>query len=315
MAVSAPAVLSPVETRALLPMGSLIGAVGRAFAAPPAPAQRLIVHDVARDWVVMPGLAPGGEMLCKILRVGDGTGADDRPTISGLVALLDADGHLRALLDGGALTARRTAAACAYATDLLAAPEASVLALYGVGGLAEDHVEAVASVRPLREIRVVGRNPRHVSSFCERLAARGYPVVPAAPDRALDGAAIVVTVTTSPTPVFANADVGRGTHISAMGSYRPERAEVPAATVARARIVVETRASAWLEAGDLIQAREAGLIDEGAVAAELHERERIAALRRAEPDAVTLFKSVGHVALDLAALEVSLASLRASPDA
>jgi ornithine cyclodeaminase len=129
-----------------------------------------------------------------------------------------------------------------------------------------------------------------------------------APD-ALRGADLIVAATTSPEPLFADDDVAAGVHINAMGSYKPERAEIPAATVRRARVVVETRASAWHEAGDLIQPRDAGLIGEDHLYAELHERERIAALRAAEPDAVTLFKSVGHVALDLAALELGLSQL------
>jgi ornithine cyclodeaminase len=233
------------------------------------------------------------------------------PTISGVVVLLDADGTPLALLDGGTLTARRTAAVAAHATSLLAVDDADVLAVFGAGSLAEEHVEAISVVRPLREIRVVGRSPARATALRERLAARGHDVRLCGPAEALRGARIVVTATTSPQPVLADADVEPGTHINAMGSYRPERAEIPAATVARSRVVVETRASAWHEAGDLIQPRDAGLIGEEHVVAELHERERIETIRPADPKGVTLFKSVGHVALDLAALEVVLARLPA----
>jgi ornithine cyclodeaminase len=309
MAASFTDALSPEQTRELLPMGQLIEAVGRAFDTAPAAAKRLVIHDERQDWVIMPGLARRGGMLCKILRVGDGSGPRELPTIAGVVAVLDGDGRLLSLLDGGTLTARRTAAAAGYATDLLAAPDASVLALFGAGALAEEHLEALAAVRPLREVRVVGRSPERLARFCERLSGRGYRLEPSDAEQALDGAELIVTVTTSPLPLFADADVGPGVHINAMGSYRPERAEIPAATVARARVVVETRAGAWEEAGDLIQARDAGLIDETHIEAELHERERIAALRADAPEALTLFKSVGHVALDLAALEVCLDSL------
>jgi len=294
----------------MLPLPALIEAVGRAFDAPPAPAQRLVISDDAgQDWVIMPGLAARGGLLCKMLRVGDGGGPSDQPTISGVVNLLDGEGRLLSVLDGATLTARRTAAAAGYATQLLAPPRASVLALFGVGGLAADHLEAIASVRPLAEIRVVGRSPERLRRFCEGMGERGYNVRAAAAGEALDGADLVVTVTTSPEPVFADRDLAAGVHINAMGSYRPARAEIPAETVKRARVVVETRASAWHEAGDLIQPRDAGLIDEGHIYAELHERERLAELRASEPAAVTLFKSVGHVALDLAALEVYLAAL------
>jgi ornithine cyclodeaminase len=258
----------------------------------------------------MPGATSRSGLVCKVLRVGHGKiSSPGTPTLAGVVVLLDADGQLIALLDAAMLTARRTAAAAAYATRMLAREDASVLALFGVGGLAAEHVEGIAAVRPLSEIRVVGRSPERLQRFCEVMSSRGYAAQATDGHSAMLGADIVVAVTTSEKPVFADEDVEPGLHINAMGSYRADRAEVPAATVARARVIVETKETAWHEAGDLIQPRDAGLIDESHVYAELHERERIAALRAAEPDAITLFKSVGHVALDLAALEVGLAQL------
>lgn len=307
-AVGTSLVLSPDETRRALPWPELIAAAGCAFDRPPEAPQRLVIADDGQDWVVMPGASPLGGLVCKLLRVAHGARADRGPTISGVVVQLDEDGRLVALLDGATLTARRTAAIAAYATDLLARPEAAVLAMFGAGGLAEAHVEAIATVRTLAEIRVVGRSPERLHDFCGRMNARGYEVVATDARTAMRGASIVVAATTSGTPVFSDADVAPGTHINAMGSYRPERAEVPAETVRRALVVVETRESAWEEAGDLIQPREARMIDESHVCAELHEREKIANLRAQLPDAITLFKSVGHVALDLAALAVALSS-------
>jgi ornithine cyclodeaminase/alanine dehydrogenase-like protein (mu-crystallin family) len=306
-ALGTPILLSPDETRRALPWPELIAAAGHAFDRLTEAPQRLVLGDDGQDWVVMPGASPGG-LVCKLLRVGHGTTTAGGPTISGVLLQLDRSGRLVALLDGATLTARRTAAIAAYATDLLARHDANVLALFGAGGLAEAHVEAIATVRPLTEIRVVGRSAERLQEFCARMAARGYEVVATDPATAMRGASIVVTATTAATPVFADADVAAGTHINAMGSYRPERAEIPAETVLRACVVVETRESAWEEAGDLIQPREAGLIDESHVIAELHEQEKIAGLRAQLPDAVTLFKSVGHVALDLAALAVALSS-------
>jgi ornithine cyclodeaminase len=307
-----PTILTASETRRLLPIPDLIESVGRAFAAKPAAPQRLVVADRNQDWVVMPGLGAHGGMLCKLLRVGHGESGPARPTISGVVVLIDDDGRVVSVLDGGALTARRTAAVAAYATDLLARDDASVLALFGAGALAGDQVEAIAQVRPLSDIRVVGRSPGRLRSFCEQMGERGFDVRASDARSAVRGADIVVTVTTSSTPVFDDADLAAGAHINAMGSYRPVRAEIPAATVARSRVVVETREGAWHEAGDLIQARDAGLIGEGHVYAELHERDRVGALREREPGAVTLFKSVGHVALDVAAVETWQAQVEAA---
>lgn len=301
-------------TRRLLPMPELIDAVGRAFDATSATPHRTVIPADGQDWIVMPGLTREGGVFCKLLRVGhgDGSSATGTPTISGVALLLGPDGALRSFLDGATLTALRTAAVAAYATNVLARPDASVLAVFGVGTLAEEHIEALAAVRTLTEVRAVGRSPERAKAFQQRMAARGFDVTLTTPERALRGAELVVTATTSATPVFADNGIEPGTHINAMGSYRPERAEIPAATVARARVVVETRESAWLEAGDLIQPRDAGAIDDAHVVAELHEHDLIAAVRISEPDAVTLFKSVGHVALDLAAVDVALATLDAA---
>ena len=296
-------------------MPELVQAVGRAFDDLGGAGARIVLPADGQDWVIMPGLTSRGGVLCKLLRVGHGVdgGSAGVPTISGIVALLDSDGKLLALLDGGTLTARRTAAVAAFATSLLAAENADVLAVFGAGSLAEEHVEAIASVRDLREIRAVGRSPERARAFAERMAARGFDVELGDGEHALREATIIVTATTSEHPVLADAHVEPGVHINAMGSYKPERAEIPAMTVARARVVVETRESAWHEAGDLIQPRAAGLIGDDHVVAEIHERELIAGIRPAEPDAVTLFKSVGHVALDLAALEVALGQLDVAP--
>ena len=296
-------------------MPELIQAVGRAFDDLGASGARIVLPAEGQDWVIMPGLTSRGGVLCKLLRVGHGDngGTAGVPTISGIVALLDADGKLLALLDGGTLTSRRTAAVAAYATSLLAAEDADVLAVFGAGSLAEEHVEAIASVRDLREIRAVGRSPERARAFSDRMAVRGFHVELGDTEHALRDAKIIVTATTSVRPVLADAQVEPGAHINAMGSYKPERAEIPAATVARARVVVETRESAWHEAGDLIQPRDAGLIGDDHVLAEIHEHDLIMAIRPAEPDAVTLFKSVGHVALDLAALEVALGQLDGAP--
>jgi ornithine cyclodeaminase/alanine dehydrogenase-like protein (mu-crystallin family) len=307
----APAIFSADDTREILPWLELIDAVGRAFDRTTSAPPRLVLGGDGCDWVVMPGSAPNGGIACKLLRVGHGDGARVASTIGGVIVLLDAAGRLVAVLDGATLTARRTAAVAAFATSLLARPDASVLAVFGAGALAETHVDAIAEVRQLTEIRVVGRSTERLPDFCRRLSTRGHDVVATDARTALRGASIVVTATTSATPVFADEDLAPGTHVNAMGSYRPERAEIPAKTVARARVVVETLETAWSEAGDLIQACEVGLIDERHVWAELHERERIAALRAEEPDAITLFKSVGHVALDLAALDLALAQLHA----
>ncbi len=303
-----PLVLGAAETRELLPMPELIEAVGRRLAFARSAPPRVILPGERSTWVIMPG-SRGGGLLCKLVRVLADGSRGDGPTVAGTVVLLGPSGDVDALVDATTLTVRRTAAAAAYATDRLARPDAGVLALFGAGALAEPHVEALNVVRPLSEIRVVSASGSSAKRLVRRLGAAGWEARAATPATALAGADLVVTVTTSPVPVFADEELEDGAHINAMGAYLPERRELPGATVARARIVVETREAAWEEAGDLILARDEGLIVEADVLAELGDAEAVAAVRGTDGAAVTLFKSVGHVALDLAAADVLEARL------
>ena len=287
-------------------MPELIDAVGRSFATKPAAPQRLVVADEGQDWVVMPGLRWGGGLLCKVLRVGHGQPSAEGSTIEGLVIVLDENGRPRddprrrnvdRQENGGGRRLR----------DEPARPPGRVRARAVRRRLARRGASS-------RRWPPSGRWPRCVSSDARRSGSRPFasssatwggtsrPRMRAPPSGA-------PTSSSPPRPrrlPSSTTPTSRpGTHIDAIGSYRPERAEVPAATVASAVVVVETREAAWHEAGDLIQPREAGLIDEAHVYAELHEREKLEAVRERDPDAVTLFKSVGHVALDLAAVETA----------
>lgn len=309
LAPASPLVLGPAETRDLLPMSELIEAVGRRLADAGSAPPRVVLPGARSTWVVMPG-RHGDALLCKMVRVLADEVEADEPTVAGTVVLLAPSGDVEALVDAAALTVRRTAAAAAYATDRLARPDAGVLALFGAGALAEPHVEALNVVRPLREVRVVSSSGASAERLAGSLAEAGLAAHAVTPEEALAGADLVVTVTTSPVPVFSDEHLEDGTHVNAMGAYLPDRREIPGETVARARIAVETREAAWEEAGDLIQARDEGLIRESDVLAELGDADALASVRGADARAVTLFKSVGHVALDLAAADVLLTRLR-----
>jgi ornithine cyclodeaminase len=229
--------------------------------------------------------------------------------VQGAVLLLDAvTGAPRALLDGSELTARRTAAGSALATDLLATPDASVLALFGAGVQARAHVWALAAVRALREIRIVSRSGTTAEHLAAELDSQmsgsgpGAPVFRAVrdPRDALRGADLIVTATTSEKPVFDARHVEQGAHINAVGSFRPDMQEVDPATVANARVIVDSREAAWEEAGDLIVPLRAGTIDESHIAAELGQIVNGTSPRGRAGWDITLFKSVGNAAQDIA---------------
>lgn len=272
--------------------------------------------------LVMPAVLGGQPSLgAKVVSVFPENPARGEPVVQGATLLLDAEtGRAQALLDGAALTATRTAAGSALATELLASPDADVLAVFGAGAQGRSHVELLARTRRLREVRIVSRS----AASAERLAASlseaadtlvpegdagRPPLVRAArePAEALDGAGLVVTATTSTRPVFEARDLDPGAHVNAVGSYRPDMQEVDADVVLRARVVVDHRAAAWAESGDLLVPRAAGLIGQEAVDAELGEIVNGDAPRGRGDRAFTLFESVGNAAQDIAIAGAALA--------
>jgi alanine dehydrogenase len=235
------------------------------------------------------------------------------PSIHAVIILLDpATGKPAAMVDGTYLTALRTGAGSGVATRHLAREDAHVLAIFGAGAQALPQVLAVCAVRPIDDIWIVNRTRDRAAILAARLRGEGIKAdIRIAPsvEQALAAADVICCATSSPTPLFDDTMLKPGTHINGVGSYKPTLAEVPPATVARARVVVDQRAAAWAEAGDLIQPRDAGQISEAHVAAELGEIASGAVVGRESPEQITFFKSVGNAVQDLAV--ASLALLRA----
>lgn len=238
------------------------------------------------------------------------------PSIHALVVLLDpATGRPIAALDGAYLTALRTGAGSGAATRVMARPDARVLALFGAGVQARTQALAVCAVRPIERIWIVNRTRERAVLLAELLRADGVRAeLRLAPSAAvaLDDADIVCCATSSPTPLFADADLRPGTHINGIGSFTHTMAEVPPASVARARVVVDQRAAAWAEAGDLIQARDAGLIDETHVVAELGQVILGHIPGRIDDTEITFFKSVGNAVQDMSVAQYALSAAIAS---
>jgi len=264
------------------------------------------------DVLFMPSYLPAaGRLGLKVITLFGGNAALGLPRIQAIMLVLDAaTGSPLAVMDGTSLTAIRTGAASGAATDILARPDASVAAIFGAGPQAEAQLEAVCEVRPIRRARVFDANAGRAAALAREMAARlGIPVeASASASETLAGADVVCTATTSPTPVFADADLAPGVHINAIGSYKPSVREVPGETVCRALVVVDHRASAMAEAGDLLIPIAEGLIAKGTVFAELGEI--IAGRKKGRESAgqITLFKSVGVAVQDLLAADLVLAN-------
>jgi len=317
--------LSGEDLQALVPMRDAIAAVRQAFielsAGRAVVPLRTHVPVAAHSGALlaMPAYLPAaGGLGAKLVAVFPGNPERGLPTISATVILLDAaTGQPAALIEGTYLTALRTGAAGGLAADLLARPDAGIVALFGAGAQGRTQLEAVCTVRRVTQIRVVDRQPEHAAAFTEW--AREQPWLGGASVFAVDdpalaarGAEIVITATTSPTPVFPGAEVAPGTHITAVGAYTPETREVPGDVAARAAIFVDSRAAALTEAGDLIIPIREGRLSPDAIRAEIGEVAAGTAPGRTSPHEVTLFKSVGHAVQDLAVARLAVVRAEAS---
>ena len=271
--------------------------------------------------LVMPAvLGNHGALGTKVVSVFPDNPSRGAPMVQGAVLILDAEtGRARALLDGASLTELRTAAGSALATELLAPRDADVLAVFGAGAQGRSHVELLARTRRLREVRIVSRSGTSADRLVARLSEAADTLTPEDgpgpppilravrnPAEALDGAGVVVTATSSTRPVFDARDLKPGTHVNAVGSYRPDMQELDADLVRRARVVVDQREAAWAEAGDLVVPLKAGLIDRGVVDAELGEIVNGEAPGGRRGRDLTVFKSVGNAAQDIAIAQAAL---------
>lgn len=245
----------------------------------------------------------GGYAGVKIVSVFPGNAARGKPSVIGTYLLLDGDsGEPLAALDGQALTAWRTAAASALAASYLARTDAWRLVMVGAGALAPRLIAAHAAVRPIAEVAIWNRHPERALALAAELDRPGLRVT-ATQDlaAAVATADIVSAATMSREPLIRGAWLRPGAHVDLVGAYNPAMREADDAAVARATVYVDTRAGALHEAGDLVQAIAAGVLEEGGIAGDLFDLCRGTAPGRRSADEITLFKSVGTAIEDLAA--------------
>ena len=181
-----------------------------------------------------------------------------------LNVLFDTDGQLLCTLDGDALTALRTPAACALAIRELSTTRVTSAALVGAGRQGWYHLEMLALELPgLLEVRIADINPEAVATMVARANKAGIPAVAAADAAsAVDGAQVIVTVTQSTAPLFPSSAVGADALICAVGATKYDRCEIGPELIARcAAVVCDDVVGSRVECGDLIQAHAAGVFD------------------------------------------------------
>lgn len=305
-------VLSAAEVRAALPMRDAMDAVREAFIALSAGEAAMPVRarvDVERAGgigLTMPAyLAGPHELATKLVSVfpANPERRPPLPTIHALVVVFDADTGLPAgVMDGGSLTAIRTGAASGVATEELARVDAESAGMLGAGVQARTQLEAILTARPgiARAFVFDPRTPAAEAYAAEMSGQLGIPVeVLGSADAVVERSDVIAEATTAMTPVFSDPALRDDAHLNAVGSFTPAMQIVPAATVVRSAVVVDHRESAWEEAGDLIQPRDRGVINEDHVVAEIGE---ICSGTKPKPTRrPTLFKTVGTAVQDVAA--------------
>jgi ornithine cyclodeaminase len=313
-------ILNASEVRQALPMKQVIDAMKSAYAAlsaglAEAPLRaRLAVAPYEGVSLFMPAYVQGGSgesLAVKVVSVFPHNPERGLPLIHAAVLVMEAaTGRPVALLEGSVLTAIRTGAASGAATDLLARANTSVAALFGAGVQGRTQLEAVCTVRAIRTAWIYDSNPLRAETFAAEMAGQGsIPTdlrIARTPQQAIQEADIICTATTSTSPVFDDADVQSGVHINGVGSYTVEMQEVPAETVQRALVVVDSRSASQAESGDLVKPMRSGLITPEHIHAELGEIVLGHKPGRGSSDQVTFFKSVGIAVQDAAAAQLAL---------
>jgi ornithine cyclodeaminase len=228
--------------------------------------------------------------------------AQGLPTIQASYLLIDQKtGATVALMDGGEITRRRTAAASALAADYLARKDAEVMTLVGAGALGPHFVRAHAAVRPVKRVFIYNRSIAKSESLAAELAHDGFEAHSVTDlEHAVRQSDIVSCVTTSTAPIVKGAWLRPGTHVDLAGSFKPTMRETDAEVVARASVYVDTRDGALAEAGDLLQARDEGKFDFADIRGDLADLCGGKVKGRASADEITLFKSAGTAIEDLA---------------
>lgn len=314
--------LTERDVRSVLTMPDLIGAMEGALSqfsggGVKQPVRSVIEVGEQRNYFgVMPAaLDQPPAMGAKLVTVYEGNHKIGLTSHLATIVLLDHDtGALAAVMDGRYITEARTAAVSAVSVKHLARPDASVLGILGTGVQARSHLEAIRHVRSLTDVRVWSPTSAHRDRFvAEMRAATGLPIRGASsPTECTRNADLIVIATASRTPVIGNADVSLGTHIAAVGACRPDQREMPTPLIARARVFVDSRAAARVEAGDILIPIGEGAITETHIAGELGELVAGRTTGRMDTKQVTIFKSLGLAVEDMVAAHLALTRAKAA---
>lgn len=299
-------VISAQEVAGALAWPALIERLATTFRegveAPPRHHHAMHRPDGEATMLLMPAWEEAGYIGMKMVNVFPQNANAGLPAISGLYILCEGEhGTPLACIDGSALTSRRTAAASALAARELARQDADSLLVVGTGKLAPMLIEAHAAIRPIRTVRVWGRNPDKAMALADQFRGRFDCQAVTDLETAVPEADIISCATLSTEPLVRGEWLRPGSHLDLVGAFRPSMRETDSHCLARSEVFVDTYAGAMGEAGDILQAIDEGAFNKGDLRAELAELLRGEKPGRTNDEAITVFKSVGASLEDLAA--------------
>ena len=239
----------------------------------------------------------------KLISIFPENAAQGMQSHQGVIVLFEPDtGTPVCVVHAGEVTAIRTAAASAVATDALARKDAKHLAILGTGEQAATHARAIAKVRELESITIWGRSPERAHALAEQMHAELNLPVTALPtaQQAVADADILCTVTSAAEPILKGEWVQPGAHINVVGSSHAGPAEIDNALVARARFFADSREGVLNQGAEFLRAKQVGLIDDTHILAEIGQVLAGTAEGRRSPHEITIYKSLGHIVQDLA---------------
>lgn len=304
-------VISAGEVETALDFESLVERLRQAFRRDTvAPVRHHHTVETAKQdatLLLMPAWQPRQHIGIKLATVFPDNAEQGLPAVMAVYVLLDGKtGSPLALIDGPILTVRRTAAASALASRYLSRPDSERLLMIGTGAMAPHLILAHATVRPIRNVLIWGRDPSKAEKLARRLDRKDFRVAHTTDlESAVRGAHVISCATLSRDPLVPGAWLQPGQHLDLVGGFRPDMRETDDDAIRRARVFVDTRAGATKEAGDIVQPLESGVLSPDDIAADLFELTRGEKAGRRYYDQITLFKSVGTAIEDLAAAQLT----------
>ncbi len=258
-------------------------------------------------------LEESGAQATKIISIYPDNPKKGLPTTAAWIVVNSGEtGQIEAFMDGTYLTGVRTGAVSGVAAKYLAPKDARIAAVFGAGVQARNQAWAAATVRKLEEIRVYDPIKPAVDKFASDMEARlDIPIVKAASgEEACRGADMVLTATTSKTPVVKRKWLGERVHVSAIGAFYPDWRELETGIIADAKVVIDEWEAIKLESGDILIPIQEGAITESHVYAELGELVTGEKIGRTPKDGITVFKSVGIAIQDSSVANLVLKKVR-----